>query len=265
MKVLITRPRSQSASFGAALQKAGFESVYFPVIEIRPLEDLSELDRALAEMEQYAWLVFTSVNAVEIVFERLKIHHRDTESAEKNNQNLSELRVSLVDSDVKIAAIGPKTAAALRVREIEPSLIPDEFVGEAILPGLGDLRGKQVLLPRAEIARKELPEAIRAAGGVAHDIAVYHTLPAAPDPTGLAALKAGVDVLTFTSPSTVDNFVEIVRQNGLDPLALPGNPKIVCIGPITAKAAHDAGFAVAASADEYTTEGMIKTILDLRF
>jgi uroporphyrinogen-III synthase len=238
MKVLITRPRAQSAAFGEALQQAGFEPVYFPVIEIHPVDDFSELDKALAEMERYAWLVFTSVNGVNVVFDH----------------------VSPQPGNTKIAAVGKKTAEALRERGVEPFLIPDEFVGEAILPGLGDLRGKMVLLPRAEIARKALPKAIVMAGGVAHEIAVYRTLPASPDPDGLAALKAGVDWITFTSPSTVQNFAQIIRQQGLDPLGLPGNPKIACIGPITEKAALEEGFTVAVVAHEYTTEGLTEVI-----
>jgi uroporphyrinogen-III synthase len=114
-----------------------------------------------------------------------------------------------------------------------------------------------VLLPRAEIARKALPEAIVAAGGVAHEIAVYQTLPAEPDPDGLAALRSGVDALTFTSPSTVENFVELARRAGLDPLRLPGDPQIACIGPITQKAAEEAGFVDVLVAEEYTSEGIV--------
>jgi uroporphyrinogen III methyltransferase/synthase len=161
---------------------------------------------------------------------------------------------------VKIAAIGPKTAEALRLRGIEPFFVPDEYVGEAILPGLGDLRGKWILLPRAEIARQALPEAIVSAGGVAHEIIVYHTLPAQVNAEGLAALKAGVDWITFTSPSTVQNFVRMIRQQGLDPLNLPGGPRIACIGPITEQAARDENFTVSVAADEYTTDGLLEAI-----
>ncbi|MDP2995085.1 MAG: uroporphyrinogen-III synthase [Anaerolineales bacterium] len=244
MKILITRPRAQSADFGAALQMAGFEPVYFPVIEIRPVEDLTALDRALAKINCYDWVVFTSVNGVEVFFDHI---------VGANGR-------SPLPDNLKIAAIGPKTAEALRERGIEPSFVPEEYVAEALLPGLGDLRGAWVLLPRAEIARKTLPEAIVAAGGVAHEIAVYHTLPAEADAEGLAELKAGVDVVTFTSPSTVHNFVQIVRQNGLDPFHLPAAPKIACIGPITERTAREEGFEVTIVAQEYTTEGLIQVI-----
>lgn len=235
MKVLITRPRTQSISFGKALHAAGFEPIYFPVIEIRPIAPNPELDQALKNLAKYHWVVFTSANAVAVVFE-----HGSPQG-----------------SPLRVAAIGPKTAEALQKRNIEPDFIPEEYVAEAILPGLGDLQGKWVLLPCAEIARQALPEAIMKAGGIVHEIAVYKTLPTQPDAEGLAALKTGVDWITFTSPSAVQNFVEIVRQQKLDPFKLIRNPKIACIGPITEQAARKEGFEVNLSAEKYTTEGLI--------
>ena len=203
------------------------------------------LDMALAEIGRYAWVVFTSTNGVDVVF---------------NHINVGAAGQPHLPNDVKIAAVGKKTAKALRLRGVEPFFVPDDFVSDEILPGLGDLQGKWVLLPRAEIARKELPKAIVTAGGVAHEIAVYHTLPAEMDAEGLAALKDGVNWITFTSPSTVQNFVQIARQNGLDPQNLPGKPKIACIGPITQKAAYEEGFDVTVTAQEYTTEGLVEVI-----
>lgn len=247
-RILITRPRAQSTAFAAALTTAGFEPIYFPVIEIRPMDDNTALDRALLKLACYDWVVFTSVNGVEAVWEHLP--------------PLPPLPMGR-GLGVRVAAIGPKTADALRARGVNPDFVPDEYVAEAILPGLGDLRGRWVLLPRAEIARKALPNAIAKADGVAHEIAVYHTLPAEPDPAGLAALRSGVDVVTLTSPSTVQNFVAIVRQHGLDPLCLPGNPIFACIGPITAQAAREEGLNNLAMADEYTTEGLIRVIVKL--
>jgi len=253
MKILITRPSNQADSFAEALKEAGFEPILFPVIEIRPFEENIALDRAITKLECYDWVVFTSVNGVDAFFERFDFHRRGTESAEKSTINLRELG----DSAVKVAAIGPKTAQSLKDRGVTPDFVPDEYIAEAILPGLGDLRGRWVLLPRAEIARKALPEAIVAAGGVAHEIAVYQTVPAEIDRAGLAALKSGVDAVTFTSPSTVENFVEIVHRAGLNPLELPKNPLVACIGPITQKAAQEAGYSDIVVAEEYTTEGIV--------
>jgi uroporphyrinogen-III synthase len=167
------------------------------------------------------------------------------------------------NAGVKFAAIGPKTAEALRKHNIEPDFVPEEYVAEAILPGLGDLQGKWVLLPRAEIARKALPEAIADAGGIAHEIAVYKTLPTEPDTEGITALKSGVDIVTLTSSSTVQNFVAICKQNGLDPLNLPNNPLFACIGPITEGAAREEKLVNMVVAKEYTTDGLIEAITNM--
>lgn len=238
MRILVTRPRSQADGFVDGLKVAGFEPIPFPVIEVRPMEDNAELDRALKQLGSYEWVVFTSVNGVDVVLDRLGEGARLP----------------------RVAAIGPKTAQALKRQGITPEFVPEEYVAESILPGLGDVRGKRILLPRAEIARKALPDAIRAAGGIADEIAVYRTLPAAPEAEGLTALKSAVDWITFTSPSTVENFMEIVRRQGLDPLHLPGKPQIACIGPITEKAAREEGFDVALVAKDYTTEGLIEAL-----
>ena len=214
------------------------------MIEIRPFEENVALDRAIAKLECYDWVVFTSVNGVDAFFERL------ASPSPFQGEGLG----------VRVAAIGPKTAQSLAARGVTPDFVPEEYVAEAILPGLGDLCGRWVLLPRAEIARKALPEAIMEAGGVAHEIAVYQTVPAEIDRDGLAALKSGVEAVTFTSPSTVSNFVEIVHRAGLNPLSLPRNPKIACIGPITQNAAEEAGFTGLIVAEEYTTEGLVKLL-----
>jgi uroporphyrinogen III methyltransferase/synthase len=242
MKVLITRPRAQASSFGESIKAAGFEPIYFPVIEICSIENNTELDSAIKNLSKYDWIVFTSVNAVNIFFEQ-------------EQPQGSPLPC--------VAAIGPKTANALRRRKIEPYFVPEEYVAEAILPGLRDLNGKWVLLPRAEIARRELPEAISKAGGIAHEIVIYKTLPAEVDMDGLNALKSGVDIVTFTSASTVVNFVILMRQNKLNPLNLPNNPLFACIGPITEQAARDEGFQNIVTAKEYTTEGLIEVIANM--
>ena len=246
MKILITRPRAQADPFAANLREAGLEAHFFPVIEIHPFLENKALEKALSNLARYDWAVFTSVNGVEAVWKQM------------NRMHLKGLPAS-----VKTAAIGPKTAQALRAHGVEPVFVPREYVAEAILPGLGELAGRWVLLLRAEIARKALPEAISKAGGVAHEIAVYQTLPASVDPHGLAALKLGVDVVTLTSPSTVQNFVQLASQNGLDPFHLPGKPVFACIGPITRRAALAEGLAPLVVADEYTTEGLTRAIRDL--
>jgi len=238
-RILITRPRAQANDFAEKLRSAGFEPIYFPVIEIHPIENNTALEKAIANIHKYDWVVFTSTNAVDVVL--------------KNS-------VDSVFFVTKIAAIGPKTAEVLRKHNIEPDFIPEEYIGEAIMLGLGDVKGKWILLPRAEIARQELPEAISKAGGIPHEIVVYKTLPAEVDTNGLNTLKSGVDAVTFTSVSAVENFVALTRQHGLDPLNLPNSPLFACIGPITEQAAREAGFQNIVTAKKYTTDGLIEVI-----
>lgn len=246
-RILITRPRLQAESFASDLKGAGFEPVFFPVIDIQPVMEHRRLDVALQNLDRYAWVVFSSANAVDIVLDRLPCDPR------KDGATLPPC-----------AAIGPKTAGALRQRGLIPDFVPQEFVMEAILPGLGDISGKWVLLPSAEIAREVLPEGIAAAGGIPHQIAVYRTLPVAPDAEGLKAVRFGLDFITFTSPSTVENFFALMRLNALDPLDLPGNPRFACIGPVTAAAAREAGIPDPFIADEYTTRGLIDLITNIQ-
>jgi uroporphyrinogen III methyltransferase/synthase len=243
-RVLITRPRAQADDFANPLREAGFEPILFPVIEIRAVENNSELEQAIGNLQKYAWVIFTSVNAVEA----------GLASAVLQAQGIKG------QPPLRVAAVGRKTADALRRHGIEPDFIPDEFVGVNIMPGLGDVNGRRILLPRAERASRELPEAIRQVGGVAHEIVTYRTLPAEVDLEGFAALKAGVDFVTFTSPSTVENFIEVTRRIYLDPFHLPNNPIIACIGTVTEKAAREAGFKNVITAKEFTTEGLVSLL-----
>jgi uroporphyrinogen-III synthase len=243
--ILITRARAQADEFAEKLRAAGFQPIYFPVIDIQPVENNIALERALSKLSCYEWIVFTSVNAVDVVFEAfspLLLHE---------------------ERRTKFAAIGPRTAEGLKARGILPEFVPEEYVAEAILPGLGDLLGKWVLMPRAETARKALPEAIFNAGGVPHEITVYKTLPTQPNLEGLLALHKGVDVITFTSQSTVMNFIAIAEKNGLDPRNLPNDPVFACIGPITGQAAKEAGLSDIVIAKEYTTDGLLAALKNL--
>jgi uroporphyrinogen-III synthase len=243
-RVVITRPKAQAAQFAQSLQKAGLKPVFFPVIHIRPPLDTQALDKALHRLQEYDWLVLTSVNGVLSVWGQLEL-----------------VGIQTLPSKLKVAAIGPKTASALEERGVIPDFVPDEYVAEAIAPGLGELAGRRVLLAQADLARKTLAENIRLAGGIVDEVIAYRTVPAAPDPRGLAALRAGVGVITFTSSSTVINFLSLTRAAGLDPFALPGNPIIACIGPITAETARQEGLTVSLTAGEFTTEGLLQAIL----
>lgn len=242
-RVLITRPRKDAADFAFVLQELGLETIHLPTIDIHPVADSTLLDQAISNLDQYDWLVFTSVNAVDAVLER------------KVALGIEQFPVNL-----QIAAIGPKTSARLLKSKIKPNFVPKEYIAEAILPGLGNLNNRWVLLPMADIAHDTLPNAIREENGIAHVVTAYHTLPAKPDPKGFSALAEGVDLITFTSGSTALNFIELLERAGLDPFHLPGEPKIACIGPKTSQVVQDLGFSVDIEAKRYTIDGLAQAI-----
>lgn len=229
-----------------ALRIGGFDPISIPTIQIRTISPNPNLKQALKFIHVYKWVIFTSVNAVRAVME-----------------NTTRARIRQL-KHTKIAAIGSKTAAALREYKIKAELIPEKFVGESIADGLGDINGQMILLPRAAEGRDALPEAIRAKGGICVDIPVYHNVLPATSSEQLNALRAGVDVLTFTSPSTVRNFSKICEQHALDPLRLPGDPKVIGIGPVTQTAAAELGYSNVMTPEIYTTDAMIALIGDLK-
>ncbi len=241
-RVLITRPRAQSAAVIERLNQLGAVPVVFPPIEIAPLEDFSLLDQAIRALPSYHWVIFTSVNGVTAFWERLEMLGRGSDSF----------------SGVHVAAIGPATAQALRNRGIRPDFVPEEYVAEAIVPGLGDLHGKAILLPRAEIARKALTAELESRGAIADEIPVYRTLPARPDPQTLQELRNGVDFATFTSSSTVRNFMEFFGDSACERLE---GAAVACIGPITAETARASGLRVDIVASEYTIDGLVDALV----
>lgn len=246
-RVLITRPRAQADEFAAALIAEGAQPIFFPVIEIIPPDDFSELDRALQNLDQYDWLILTSIHGVDAFFKRLKF-----------------LGIKEIPPQIRIAAVGSKTAQSLITLGTFPDHIPDEYIAEGILSGISkDISGKRFLLLQSNLARKVLSDQIRSAGGFADEVVAYHNIAGQPQASKLDDLRFGIDIITFTSPSTVKNFVDIVRENGLDSSNLPGNPLFACIGPITKKAAEEAGLTNLVMANEYTTAGLIQVLGNL--
>jgi uroporphyrinogen-III synthase len=246
-RVLITRPRAQAAEFAAALIAQGAIPVFLPVIEIIPPADVSALDDSLHKLNQYDWLVLTSIHAVEFVFQRM-----------------NTLGIKKLPSSIRVAAVGSKTARALSAHHISTDHVPDEYISEGLLSGLNEnISGKRFLLPQSNLAQKVLADEIRQHGGLVDEVIAYQNVIAQPDHDGLQALHAGLDVITFTSPSAVRNFMRLVRDDGLDPLNLPGAPLFACIGPVTKKAAEEAGLGDLVVVKQYTTDGLVELISDL--
>jgi uroporphyrinogen-III synthase len=240
-RILVTRPRAQAEGLVDQLAELGAVPVVFPTIEIAPPEDASRLDRAIGRLAEYAWVIFTSVNGVAAFWER--VTGLGMEAA--------------VQEELRAAAIGPATAGVLAAHGVTAAFVPGEYVAEAILPGLGDVSGKRILLPRAEIARKALFDALVKAGAMPEEIAVYRTLPGKPDEAAWAELERGVDAVTFTSSSTVRNFAALVGENAG---ALLGEAVVACIGPITAGTARECGWRVDVVAEEDTMEGLVRAL-----
>ncbi len=238
-RIVITRPRAQAAALCNKLAALGAKPILFPTIEIAPMDDYAALDSAIRNLDKYRWVIFTSVNGVAAFWNRLDL---------TGLKDLSGLG--------KVAAIGPATAQALASHGVQAHLIPDEYVAEAILEKIGDVAGQWILLPRADLAREALAVELAHRGAIVHEIAAYRTLPAAPDPNGLAQLQRGVDAIAFTSSSTVRNFTELTRNYSLP------QSVIACIGPITAQTARDLGLPVNVMAAEYTADGLIAALAE---
>lgn len=244
LRMVITRPEAQSETLYERLRRAGAMPILFPVITIAPPEPGSALDQAIQRLSEYDWIIFTSANGVQQFRTRL---------ADMLRMPPAQLQ-GIPGFNGKIAAIGPKTAEALRRSGTEVHVMPGEYRAEAILDVIGEVQGAHILLPRADIARAELAVGLRRRGAIVDEVAAYRTLPATPPPSAFAQLQKGVDVVTFTSSSTVRYFVALTR--GID----YGDPAIACIGPVTAETARQLGLRVDIVADEYTVDGLLRAL-----
>jgi len=273
-RVLVTRPAHQAAGFMAELRSLGAEPISFPTIAIQPAADTRPLDEAIRRIGNwpgqhlkpsqldyqestsslrspraqrqppYDWLVLTSVNGVTAFWDRL-------ESAGLDSRCLASLR---------IAAIGPATAAALRQRSITPDLVPAEYTAEGVLDAFdraGPVSGQRFLLARADIARKTLAEGLQQRGAQVDEIAAYRTMPVQHGP-----LPPPADIVTFTSSSTVQGYVNCLA--GRSPAEILQDSQVICIGPITAATARELGLPVTAVAEKFTIGGVLETLREVQ-
>ncbi|MDH7601186.1 MAG: uroporphyrinogen-III C-methyltransferase [Armatimonadota bacterium] len=248
-KILVTRSEEQAGKLCDALRQHGAEAVEFPVIKICPLANYDELDGAIREVGTFDWLLFTSANGVDATIKRLKETGRDVRSL----------------AGPKIGAIGPATAESLERLGVRVDYVPSQFVAEAFCEDFPeDPEGKRILVIRAEQARNVLPERLAERGALVCVAPAYRTEACCPtnslDELRNQLTEAEIDVVTFTSSSTVSAFVQLVGKDIAT--AMPENVKIACIGPITAGTARDLGLRVDIVAREYTTAGLVEAILD---
>lgn len=243
-RVVVTRARAQASELSTMLRALGAEVVELPSIRIEPVVASAEIDAALERLGGYDLVVLTSANGVDCLFERLAEKGRDARA---------------LSADATVIAIGPATAARLAERGVRADLVPDRFVAEGILDALADLdlTGASVLVARAREARADLVEGLRARGARVDEVALYDTVsvPASADEVE-AALSA--DVLTFTSSSTVRNFMGLLGDDGRRRAA---GCRVVSIGPITSDTAREEGLSVHREAEEFTIPGLIAALL----
>jgi uroporphyrinogen III methyltransferase/synthase len=252
-RIVVTRSRDQAGELVDLLEALGAEAIEAPMIRIAPPEDHGPLDRAIADAATFDWIVFTSANAVDTFMRRLQ-------SGAGDMRNLK---------GVKLCAVGPVTAQRLSTYGVKPDFEPAEYRSESIVPSLRqaghtDLTGVKFLLPRADIAREILVDELRKAGADVTDVVAYRTVLAEIEREGdpdiyRMLLDKRIDVVTFTSPSTVRNFAQVFgAEQAADLLRTTA---VASIGPVTAEAADQYGISTSIMPKEYTITALVDAIV----
>jgi uroporphyrinogen III methyltransferase/synthase len=242
-RVVVTRTRQQAGALTGGLRALGADAFELPTIRIEPPADLRAFAELVRDAHEYEWLIFTSPNGVNAFFELFFKIYDDVRSI----------------GGVKIAAIGPATAERVKANRVAVDLQPEEYVAEGIIKALqaqhGSVENTRILLARAEKARDVLPKELTTLGAIVDEAIAYRTVPETDDVTGgLARFKAeGADLVTFTSSSTVENFMALN-------LPLPPDLKTASIGPITSKTMKELGLKVDIEAKKYDIPGLIAAI-----
>ena len=258
-KIVVTRSRTQASKLTEALRAEGAGVEEFPTIEIRKMDDLSPLDREMTKLDTFTWIVFTSVNGVEIFFDRLYALSRDSRYL----------------AGVKIAVIGEATAEKVRGYGIDPDLVPERFTSEGTVEAFNRIRGEveaaKVLLPGSEIARDYIPKHLTDMGAEIVQVPIYRNLkpnytreqveaivPVGPRGRLPQPSQLPPDLVTFTSSSTVENLAGILEEHGLQDRIK--EIRGASIGPITTETARRLGVPILLEAETHTIPGLVKAI-----
>ncbi len=228
-RILVTRTRAQASELVRCLEERGADCLECPTIEVRAASDQAVLEKALKELAAYDWIIFSSVNGVSFFFEKLFSSGKDIRAL----------------GGIGIATVGQATSDALHRFHIVPDIVPEDFRAEGLLDAFSrqDIRGKRILIPRARKARELLPQGLQELGAEVTVAPVYETTAPVPSMEICERLeKEPVDLITFTSSSTVKNFFDIMPPGLRDNLL--ARAKIACIGPVTAKTAREMGIKV---------------------
>lgn len=245
--VIVTRSRAQASGLSERFLELGAEVLEFPTIKIIDPEEWAPVDEAIEDLEVYDWIVFTSVNGVDQFFNRMEEMGTDARAL----------------AGCRVAAIGPATAAQCMAHGIRPDYVPDEYIAEGVIEGLSERgagEGTRVLIARALDAREALPDTLRERGAIVDVVPVYRTVLGAGEMNVLTRLAEGsVDIITFTSSSTVKNFMELTQDTDISKTM--EHTLIASIGPITSQTARDLGLSVGVEAEEYTIPGLVDAVV----
>lgn len=250
LRIVVTRARRQAGALSEHLEELGAEVIEMPVIEIADPESWADLDHSIRLLAEgfFKWVIFTSGNSVEKVFERIAYASLDARAFGRS----------------KVAAVGSTTAALLMQRGIRADLVPPKFTAADVADALGRGSGR-ILLPRVAGAPPDVVDALSSNGWSVREVTAYRNLPAGRDTPGAAAVSTRrFDVVTFTSASTVLNFLQVAgtpEQLGLESGG-GGNRAVACIGPVTAKAASEAGLRVDVVAEEHSVPGLVRALVE---
>ena len=247
-KIVVTRARTQASDLVEKLSRLGADCIEIPAIRINPPSDNSALENALKRIDTYQWLVFTSVNGVDFFFKTLYGLGRDVRSL----------------GHLKFACIGPATRDRLKNFGILADILPETYRAESVVEAFEnqDVAGKHILLPRAMEARTVLPEELEKMGAIVDAVTAYVTIvdPRSEETVSGKIENTDIDMVTFTSSSTVKNFAGLFSDQKFS--AFMKNTAAACIGPITADTAAELGLSVDVTAETFTIDGLVDAILE---
>jgi uroporphyrinogen III methyltransferase/synthase len=245
LRVAVTRSRPQAGDLARTLRSLGADAFEMPTIRIEPAPDKREFYELVAYAHSYDWLIFTSPNGADGFFTAFYELYKDARSL----------------GGVRIAVVGPATAARVRAHRFDVDLQPEKHLSAAITPALQKettIENLKILLVRGESANRDLPNELTRLGAIVDEAIAYRTVPETGSHSGIARyLREGADIVTFTSASTAENF---------HALALPEKTSTVfaSIGPVTSRAMRDLGMHVDVEARQHDIPGLVKAILDFR-
>lgn len=245
--IVVTRAREQASDLVKRLSDLGAECLECPTIKVSPPQDVKPLDRAMENLSSYDWLIFTSVNGVNFFFERLFQKNKDVRALK----------------DIHTAVIGPATEKRLFDFGLKSDIVPESYRAESVVKAFAgkDVTGRKILLPRAKEARPVLPLELKKMGAVVDEVTAYctHAVKDNTDVLSARLKERSIDMITFTSSSTVKNFRALFPNEDLKDLMR--GVIIASIGPVTADTARDLGFDVHIIAESYTIPGLCQAIL----